>query len=297
MKPIQISTVSKTNEEPRFDGILVQETVEKPKELVQESVEQHIHDVIVEARPNPVDEPLREPTKEFQPAQGEVFDIFPTPMFRGYLDINHEEVTNDVRRLVSQVKERNGDDTNSNYTTYFDNDIRVSMHQLSWYTTFANKLKDTYIQFVHSEFGRRVNHLSRKDIHLFTWMNRYEGEHSHDVHNHVNSTMSGTYYPLVNEQSVPIKFMNPNSLQAFSNVESKEPIDDENGMKIVGSVDMHISPNLGEFLMWPSYMMHSVSKSGQPNYERISISFNLSHNELLDDVEQGDQLSYGFMHE
>ena len=83
---------------------LVQETVETPKELVQESVEQHIHDAIVEARPNPVDEPLREPTKEFQPAQGEVFDIFPTPMFRGYMDLDHEQVSQDVRDMVSKVK-------------------------------------------------------------------------------------------------------------------------------------------------------------------------------------------------
>ena len=278
---------------------LVQETVETPKELVQESVIKSPTSDIGYSRRSvlPKDEPLKEPTKEFQPAQGEVFDIFPTPMFRGYMDLDHEQVSQDVRDMVSKVKEIHGDDEERNYTTYFDHDIRTSMHQLEWYTTFSNLLKDTYIQFIHSEFGRKVNTISRHDIHLFAWVNRYEGEHSHETHNHINSTMSGTYYPLVNEGSSPIKFHNPNSLQAFAHVESCATSEDDTGVVTTGSVDVHVKPRLGEFLMWPSYMMHQVSKSGQPNYERISISFNLSHNEPLEETESGDQLSYGFMHD
>jgi len=247
----------------------------------------------------PLVESYKEPQSEFVPAEGEVFDAFPTPMFRGYLDLDHARISQDVRDMVSKVKERSNDDVNRNYTTYFDDDIRTSMHTLDWYTTFSNILKDTYIQFNHCEFGRRVNHLTRQDIHLFAWVNRYEGEHSHDTHNHINSTMSGTYYPLVNEGSSPIKFYNPNSLQGFAHVESKEPYHhEETGVTTNGSVDMFIQPRLGEFLMWPSYMMHQVSKSGDSkNYERISISFNLSHNEPLQETNSGDRLSYGFMHE
>jgi uncharacterized protein (TIGR02466 family) len=241
----------------------------------------------------------REPHSDFKPAEGSIFDVFPTPMFRGYMDIDHDKVSQDVRDMVSKVKERNGDDVLRNYTTYFDTDIRESMYQLDWYTTFANVLKDTYIQFIHGEFNRRVNHLTRKDIHLFTWVNRYEGEHAHDVHNHINSTMSGTYYPLVNEHTSPIKFYNPNTLQGFATTDGSEP-QEMNGITRVGGIDFHLQPILGEFLLWPSYMMHQVPQSGRDdnkNYERISISFNLSHNEPLLDTEQGDDLQYGFMHD
>ena len=247
----------------------------------------------------PVVDSYREPHSDFKPAEGSIFDVFPTPMFRGYMDIDHDKVSQDVRDMVSKVKERNGDDVLRNYTTYFDTDIRESMYQLDWYTTFANVLKDTYIQFIHGEFNRRVNHLTRKDIHLFTWVNRYEGEHAHDVHNHINSTMSGTYYPLVNEHTSPIKFYNPNTLQGFATTDGSEP-QEMNGITRVGGIDFHLQPILGEFLLWPSYMMHQVPQSGRgdsKNYERISISFNLSHNEPLLDTEQGDDLQYGFMHD
>jgi uncharacterized protein (TIGR02466 family) len=247
----------------------------------------------------PVVDSYREPHSDFKPAEGSIFDVFPTPMFRGYMDIDHDKVSQDVRDMVSKVKERNGDDVLRNYTTYFDTDIRESMYQLDWYTTFANVLKDTYIQFIHGEFNRRVNHLTRKDIHLFTWVNRYEGEHAHDVHNHINSTMSGTYYPLVNEHTSPIKFYNPNTLQGYATTDGSEP-QEMNGITRVGGIDFHLQPILGEFLLWPSYMMHQVPQSGRDdskNYERISISFNLSHNEPLLDTEQGDDLQYGFMHD
>jgi uncharacterized protein (TIGR02466 family) len=247
----------------------------------------------------PVVDSYREPHSDFKPAEGSIFDVFPTPMFRGYMDIDHDKVSQDVRDMVSKVKERNGDDVLRNYTTYFDTDIRESMYQLDWYTTFANVLKDTYIQFIHGEFNRRVNHLTRKDIHLFTWVNRYEGEHAHDVHNHINSTMSGTYYPLVNEHTSPIKFYNPNTLQGYATTDGSEP-QEMNGITRVGGIDFHLQPILGEFLLWPSYMMHQVPQSGRgdsKNYERISISFNLSHNEPLLDTEQGDDLQYGFMHD
>ena len=247
----------------------------------------------------PLVDSYREPHSDFKPAEGSIFDVFPTPMFRGYMDIDHDKVSKDVRDMVSKVKERNGDDVLRNYTTYFDTDIRESMYQLDWYTTFANVLKDTYIQFIHGEFNRRVNHLTRKDIHLFTWVNRYEGEHAHDVHNHINSTMSGTYYPLVNEHTSPIKFYNPNTLQGYATTDGSEP-QEMNGITRVGGIDFHLQPILGEFLLWPSYMMHQVPQSGRDdskNYERISISFNLSHNEPLLDTEQGDDLEYGFIHD
>jgi len=243
--------------------------------------------------------PYIQPNSEFKPAEGSIFDVFPTPMFRGYMDLDHDKVSQDVRDMVSKVKERSGDDVLRNYTTYFDSDIRESMYQLDWYTTFANVLKDTYIQFVHGEYNRRVNHLTRKDIHLFTWVNRYEKEHAHDVHNHINTTMSGTYYPLVDEHTSPIKFYNPNSLQGYATVDGSEE-QESNGITRVGGIDFHLQPLLGEFLLWPSYMMHQVPQSGRDdgkNYERISISFNLSHNEPLQDTEQGDDLHYGFMHE
>jgi len=50
-------------------------------------------------------------------------------------------------------------------------------------------------------------------------------------------------------------------------------------------------------LMWPSYLYHTVpqSQSNDPNYERISVSFNLTHKRDLTDNKTGRNLKYDFL--
>ncbi len=151
--------------------------------------------------------PIRTQTKNlFAPCRGNYFSVFPTPMFHGTVDLNHDEVANHCRDIVSKIDKGH---TETEYTTYFDQDAREETHNQEWFKSFANQMKDSYIDFIKSQFNFETP-FSRHDIHLFAWVSVYNKPHSHEVHNHVKSRISGTYYPYANESSVPIKFFNPN---------------------------------------------------------------------------------------
>ena len=61
----------------------------------------------------------------YQPAEGMVMQMFSTPFLRGKLELDVEEVAMSSRHILSQVEQG---DVNTEYTTYFDEDARVSMH-------------------------------------------------------------------------------------------------------------------------------------------------------------------------
>jgi uncharacterized protein (TIGR02466 family) len=231
-------------------------------------------------------------------------------MLHGELEANHHEIAESCRRAVAKVKRRHKGNTAMDYTTYFDGDIREEMQKESWFIDMTNKLKDTYIDYINATYGCRVAHLTRHDVHFFCWVNVYNKAHHHEMHNHVNSYVSGTYYVKTDSDSQPIKFVSPNAMMDFGLQTVAHPQPPKNYMPqntgILGS-GMHESeimfhPQCGEFLMWPSAMFHSVPPITDfnelpDNYERISISFNLDHaRENLEDKEIGDQFHYGTVH-
>lgn len=240
-------------------------------------------------------------SNRYEPARTEVFKVFPTPMLRGVLDIDLNPVIEDCRNLVEQVKETCPDDYGQNYTTYFNQELRTAMYEYDWFKEFSDRIKDTYIVFIHDTFELQTDYLTRNDIHLFSWINRYEGHHHHEVHNHVDSFMSGTWY-IKAGNTVPIKFFSPNITTTFAHGTTDRKISREGFPNIeftgVNGVDqeMCVFPTDGEFLLWPSYMQHTVPANQQKTddkYERISLSFNLKHKLIIDENTTGHNLSYG----
>lgn len=247
--------------------------------------------------------PVMEPNSEsqFQPTSGEVIPLFATPIFRGELQLDHNQVAQDVRRIVGKSRERHGkDDVARNYTTYFDYDLREETERLPWFTEFANQIKDTYVLYIRDTFGQNVEHLSRHDIHLFAWINHYKEPHQHEVHNHVNCNISGTYYVHTQETCQPIKFWSPNLMAQFSHGVVDQSIQrdgyDTQGTEQV-ETEAHFYPTNGQYLLWPSYLQHAVPPiyNVGEEYERISISFNLKHRLRIDATEGGDKLNYDFL--
>ena len=103
------------------------------------------------------------------------------------VDLNHDEVANHCRDIVSKIDKGH---TETEYTTYFDQDAREETHNQEWcLTSFANQMKDSYIDFIKSQFNFETP-FSRHDIHLFAWVSVYNKPHSHEVHNHVKSRIS-----------------------------------------------------------------------------------------------------------
>lgn len=238
---------------------------------------------------------------QFSPTHGQVLSLFPTNMFRGQLVLDMEQVKEDIRRLVSKVREIEGEDRARNYTTYFIDEIREEMYELDWYKEFSDRIKDTYVEFCANIYGHELDYLNRHDIHLFSWASVYKGEHAHEVHNHVDSFISGTWYITTNEDTAPIKFLNPNLMATFQHT-SKDKYHGREGfdnMMFMGTDwlenEVHFHPRETEFLLWPSYMQHMVPVQTLPvsnDYERISLSFNLKHRLNINSNDTGNDMSY-----
>ena len=246
--------------------------------------------------------PIQGNTEGFRPAQTiELLNLFPTTMLRGQFDLPHELIAEDCRRLVAKVNKRWPSDYNRNYTTYFDKDVRDETHELPWFSDFTDIAKDTYIEFIRNMYHMNVKDLTRHDIHFYAWISVYNEPHHHPLHNHEQCHVSGTYYVQSNIESQPIKFQNPNILAngVLQTIGDMIPIsENELWYGTEGVVDeVHFRNQSGDFLMWPSYLMHEVPRldyndDKHDNYERIAISFNFKHNTPIDSNLTGTQLRY-----
>lgn len=233
----------------------------------------------------------------FEPFRHTINDIFPTPLLRGEINLNHEEVVEDCISLIEDIKQVESDPKRY-YTNYFFEENRLRMTELPWYTSFANQVKDTYVQYQQQQFGRQVNHLTRHDIHLFAWVSVWEDDIYHPYHSHQDSQVSGTYYPI-NESGQGIKFMSPAYHSAW--IQTKKPDEGDTnfpnaiGIGQAGShTEMIFIPTDGETLMWPSNMLHCVEPRNG-DFKRVAISYNLKHNEPIDSTGDGEDLSYEFL--
>ena len=239
----------------------------------------------------------RQTSNLFAPTKGKYFSVFPTPMFHGTVNLNHEVVSNHCRDVVSRMPKGQ---TVTEYTTYFDLDAREETHNQPWFNSFANQMKDSYIDFIKSQFNFETP-FTRHDIHLFAWVSVYNQPHSHEVHNHVKSRISGTYYPYANDSSMPIKFFNPNMSSVFGHGARDDlmEIEGHDQIQYMGTngaqTDMSFFPKTGDFLLWPSYMMHTVPQTEEEDIERIAISFNLQHAEDLGSYHHGDDFDYSIL--
>ena len=101
---------------------------------------------------------------QYQPTSGEVMSFFSTPIFRGELNLNHQSIESQIGMLIEKAKERHGDNDLKNYTTYFDEDLRLEMEGQDWYNDFANQIKDTYITLVKDLFGLEVDYLDNTTV-------------------------------------------------------------------------------------------------------------------------------------
>ena len=248
----------------------------------------------------PIQTQNRQTNKTYAPCRGNYHNMFPTTIFHGQVNLNHKEVANHCKDIVSQLDKG---DRLTEYTTYFDHDAREQTHKQSWYNTFANQMKDTYVEFCRTQYNINFEDVTRQDIHFFAWVNVYNEPHSHEVHNHVKSRLSGTYYVSTDDASEPIKFWNPNMSALHSQSGNDEEIRPENSQfEFTGlqQTDFKFYANSGDFLLWPSYLMHSVPQGRSrenESYERISISFNLQHAEDLGAYEHGTHFNYGALYE
>lgn len=225
--------------------------------------------------------------------KGELFPIFETPMFKGVIDgVDRDEVIKDIRELTKVVAETHPR-ADECYTTYFSKKARAMMYETKWFRDFEMNMKQTYREYMEHVWDDYI--ADDEHVHFFAWANRYQGTNSHNYHIHNGAFISGTWYVKSDEgHDQPIKFVNPQSMMAMkmneldyrnNTLKFDDPDLGENRVCMLGSSgfthEMQFHPRCMDFLLWPSWLYHGVEGQSEEgwndNYERISISFNLGH--------------------
>jgi len=238
---------------------------------------------------------------DYQPLETHKRELFSTPFYLMRFNYNLQEIVYDVRKAISALKMQ--DDPSRNYTTYFERDVHDDIiARTDWCKQLTTNLKDTYVDIMHKEFLKDPRHLKmkRKDLHCFLWVNRYTSDHEHNAHNHKGSILSGTFYVKCQHPCSPIIFESPTEYHNML-FQTEDRTHTEGQLTQFGvpaiQKEFQYHPKDGDIAMWPSYLYHHVPRQVDQE-ERISISFNLAHQEeygtgATDEVL--DELDYGFL--
>ena len=120
-----------------------------------------------------------------------------------------------------------------------------------------------FIKLKLKEYATNILGSDTEMVITQSWINKLRQGESHSEHIHPNSIISGVWYPQVHEQSSSIYFLKPVEGVRFSCNVANE----------FNCVQFSLPVRMGELIMFPSNLMHSVS-THQFEEDRISLSFN-----------------------
>ncbi len=148
------------------------------------------------------------------------------------------------------------------------NELQLQLNHQSEDTFILDKPEMSRVrQFIESKLKHFVSKIMGSDDEMVitqSWLNRNNKGESHHEHKHPNSMFSGVWYPQIYESSPPIQFKRAEQRDVGFHVKE---------FNMFNSQSFLLSMKMGELIMFPSNLIHSVS----PNYsdeERISLSFN-----------------------
>ena len=185
-------------------------------------------------------------------------NLFPVEILRIVTDLDHQAITEYT------LKHREKWDR---YTTYHDQELNKE-----WQAGLPDKEKfELAIQKASNEFVDKTKRKPFKnDFFVYYWASVYDEHDQHGSHNHPNSLIAGTYYPNVGSDSSSIQLECPYD-QNFMH-------DSQDGRERLFSY----KPNIGDMLMWPSWLYHRVPLQKKSDTRRIAISFNVDYKKYHD---------------
>ena len=101
---------------------------------------------------------------------------------------------------------------------------------------------------------------------LWYWASVYRKHDHHGSHNHPNSLIAGSYYPLTSGETSPIILEAP-----WDNVIMHDTLTHKSSESI-----LRLKPNVGDMYMWPAWLKHRVPNQKTDDV-RIAISFNIDY--------------------
>jgi uncharacterized protein (TIGR02466 family) len=98
-----------------------------------------------------------------------------------------------------------------------------------------------------------------------SWINIQNKNSVLNKHSHPDSIVSGALYLKVDKNSSKIYFYNPNTYLTFVNVFKQTEFSCEN---------YFFTPQIGDLILFPSWLMHGSNNEENNSIERIVLSFN-----------------------
>ena len=185
-------------------------------------------------------------------------NLFPVEILRIVTDLDHQAITEYT------LKHREKWDR---YTTYHDQELNKE-----WQAGLPDKEKfELAIKKASDEFCIKTKRRPfKEDYFIYYWVSVYDEHDQHGSHNHPNSLIAGTYYPNVGSDSSSIQLECPYD-QNFMH-------DSQDGSERL----FNYKPNIGDMLMWPSWLYHRVPLQKKSDTRRIAISFNVDYEKYHD---------------
>ena len=173
--------------------------------------------------------------------QSEILNLYPTEVMFGQFD--EDIVSAAAQELLMKGNFENGGDLS-------DQNLLSDVHGL----TELRKFFDTYGFEKFNEYSQKVfNHkLNRTDYRFKAWANNGAGNYSLGFHNHSGAQLSAVFYLLVedaNKHGGKFRFHDPrfNANRGMTQTFAYK------------HKDFEFSPVTGGFVIFPSYLYHSVA--------------------------------------
>lgn len=185
--------------------------------------------------------------------QDELLSLFPIPVLIAQYPISYEKELEYIHTLP-----------------YSDKKIEnFSYHNQQSKDTFVldkPELQNIRI-FIESKvhkFVKEIMNFNNELVITQSWINKSTKGQCHQEHVHPNSIVSGVWYPVISDESPPIKFYNKNQRDISLEYERFNNFNSSTFLLPLKS---------GELIIFPSNLKHSVPVN-QSETERISLSFN-----------------------
>ena len=192
-----------------------------------------------------------------------VFKIFPVPVFEFKLP-SYQETNIELEKYIYNLKKKDPDGLKiSNaggwHSPNFDIQNSLPVKQ------FLSKIKNILPEIFENYMGW---HCKLEQINISAMWSIINEKNSFNIrHNHPNCYFSAAYYVKTNIKAGRIKFWDPKEVKTMYYPAIKNY--NEFSSNIV-----HIIPEEGKLLLFPSYLHHSV-ETNLSDEDRIVISFNV----------------------
>ena len=189
-------------------------------------------------------------------------NLFPVEILRIVTDLDHQAITEYT------LKHREKWDR---YTTYHDQELNKEWQAgLPDREKFELAIREASDEFVSRTKRKPFDKKYNNGHFLYYWVSVYDENDQHGSHNHPQSLIAGTYYPNVGSDSSSIQLECPYD-QNFMH-------DSQDGSERL----FNYKPNIGDMLMWPSWLYHRVPLQKKSDTRRIAISFNVDYEKYHD---------------